>query len=133
MKRSEMREHIFRMVFQAEFADAEENLENMNIYLGEIEDISNKDLTYIRTKTTRIFENMDDLDEIIAKVSAGWKLNRLGKAELAILRLAAYEICYDEDIPEKVAINEAVELAKRYGTDQSAGFVNGVLAKLASK
>jgi N utilization substance protein B len=60
----------------------------------------------------------------------GWKLNRLGKTDLSILRLAVYEICYDESIPEKVAINEAVELAKRYGGDSSSAFINGVLAKI---
>lgn len=133
MKRSEMREHIFRIIFQAEFADSEEKIENMNFYLEDLENISNKELTYIRTKTSDIFDHIKELDEMVASASAGWKLNRLGKAELAILRLATYEIRYDEDIPEKVAINEAVELAKRYGTDQSPRFVNGVLAKLATE
>ena len=64
-------------------------------------------------------------------MAVGWKTQRMGKVDLTIIRLALYEILYDEDIPTGVAINEAVELAKRYGTDESPSFVNGVLAKLA--
>ena len=62
----------------------------------------------------------------------GWKTRRMGKVELTILRLAVYEIQYDEEIPEKVAINEAVELAKKFGRDESPAFINGVLAKLVA-
>ena len=64
-------------------------------------------------------------------MAKGWKTGRMGKAELAILRLAVYELKYDEDVPVKVAINEAVELAKKFGGDESPAFVNGILAKLA--
>lgn len=66
----------------------------------------------------------------INEVAKGWKTGRMGKAELAILRLAVYEMLYDEEVPVKVAINEAVELAKTFGGDDSAAFVNGILAKL---
>ena len=64
-------------------------------------------------------------------VAKGWKTSRMGKVDLTIIRLAVYELKYEEDIPTGVAINEAVELAKKYGTDTSSSFVNGVLAKLA--
>ena len=74
---------------------------------------------------------LPEIDEKINSVSEGWPVNRLGKAELAIMRLAVYEMLYDEDIPVNVAINEAVELAKNYGGDNAPSFVNGVLAKLA--
>ena len=70
---------------------------------------------------------------ILSESASGWRLNRMGKAELTILRIATYEIRYDEDVPDKVAINEAVELAKKYGNDSSSGFVNGVLAKVVAK
>ena len=63
--------------------------------------------------------------------AAGWDTGRMSKVDLTILRLAVYEICYDEDVPTGVAINEAVELAKKFGQDASFGFVNGVLAKFA--
>ena len=70
---------------------------------------------------------------ILSEAAEGWRLNRMGKAELTILRIATYEIRYDEEVPDKVAINEAVELAKKYGNDASSGFVNGVLAKVIAK
>lgn len=133
MKRSEMREHIFRIIFQMEFSEQEERTEKIDLYLESLKDVSNKEFTYIRKKAEDIFDRIDQIDETIASISSGWKLNRLGKAELAILRLAVYEVTFDEDIPEKVAINEAVELAKHYGSEQSPKFVNGVLAKLASE
>jgi len=69
-------------------------------------------------------------EEAARKAREGWRLNRIGRVELNILRLAVYEMKYDEDIPEKVAINEAVELAKKFGGDKSSSFINGVLAKL---
>ena len=65
--------------------------------------------------------------------SKGWKTSRMGKVELTILRLAVYEMKFDEDMPEKVAINEAVELARKFGGNDAPAFVNGVLAKLAEK
>lgn len=133
MKRSEMREHIFRIIFQMEFADAEERNEKITLYLESLKDISNKEFTYIKKKTEDIFMRIEEIDATIESISTGWKINRLGKAELAILRVAVYEMKYDDDIPEKVAINEAVELAKHYGNEQSPKFVNGVLAKLATE
>jgi len=75
---------------------------------------------------------MQPLDNgILEGISSGWKLNRMGKVDLTILRLAIYEIKFDDTIPTKVAINEAVEIAKLFGGDSSGAFVNGVLAKLA--
>lgn len=130
MKRSELREHIFRMIFQVEFLEEAERKEQIGLYLDALKDASNRERTYMQSKTSRIFDMMDEIDDTISEISTGWKLNRLGKAELAILRLAVYEILHDEDIPNGVAINEAVELAKKYGSEQSPKFVNGVLAKL---
>ena len=63
-------------------------------------------------------------------MAQGWKTRRMGKVELTILRLALYEMLYDEEVPEKVAINEAVELAKKFGQGESPAFINGVLARL---
>lgn len=75
---------------------------------------------------------MAELDALIDEKSTGWKTNRMAKVDLAIIRLAVYEIKFEDDIPTKVSINEAVELAKKYGADESGAFVNGVLAKLHS-
>ena len=97
---------------------------------GSISDI-NVDYEYIKNKALLVCELSDDIDEKINLVSEGWPVDRIGKAELAIMRLAVYEMLYDDDIPVNVAINEAVELAKSYGSDDNAAsFVNGVLAKL---
>ena len=78
---------------------------------------------------------MDKIEEIDAKideVAAGWKTKRMGKVELTILRLAVYEMLYDDTIPEKVSVNEAVELAKCFGSEESGAFVNGILGKIAN-
>ena len=88
------------------------------------------DSEYVRTRVGRIMELIPDLDARINEVAKGWTTKRMGKVELTILRLALFEIHYDEDVPDKVAINEAVELAKRFGGDDSPSFVNGILAKL---
>ncbi|MCQ2492005.1 MAG: transcription antitermination factor NusB [Lachnospiraceae bacterium] len=131
MTRSEIREHIFRMIFQVEFVESEEDrLEQLEAYLDALKDVSDKERAYMTQKTQNIFDKMEEIDAMISEASTGWKISRMGKAELAILRLAAYEMKFDEDIPVKVAINEAVELAKTYGNDNSPKFVNGVLAKL---
>ena len=83
-------------------------------------------------ETGDIFSHLDEIDTIIAAHSEGWNLNRIGKAELSILRLAVYEMKWDDTIPEKVAINEAVELAKTYCSEEAKGFVNAILGKMAS-
>ncbi|MBQ6393334.1 MAG: transcription antitermination factor NusB, partial [Eubacterium sp.] len=80
---------------------------------------------------TSILDDLTSIDEKIREICQGWRLSRLGKTELAILRLAVYEILYDEDIPTGVAINEAVEIAKIYCSEEAPRFINGVLAKLA--
>lgn len=78
----------------------------------------------------RIMEKLSAIDEEITASAEGWKLGRMNKVDLSIIRLACYELMFDDTVPGKVAINEAVELAKRYGGDESPQFVNGVLARL---
>jgi len=93
-------------------------------------DASDADKKYLEEKVEKIMAVIPELDEELDKVAEGWKTNRMGKVELTILRLAVYEMKKDEEIPEKVAINEAVELAKKFGGDEAPAFVNGILAKL---
>ncbi|MDE5872417.1 MAG: transcription antitermination factor NusB, partial [Lachnospiraceae bacterium] len=81
-------------------------------------------------KTKKIIDCVGELDKTISEVSSKWNIERIGKAELAILRLAVYEMKYDEDVPFRVAINEAVELAKIYCNDDAKSFVNALLAKV---
>ena len=77
-------------------------------------------------------EKASELDERLNAVAQGWRTRRMGRVELAILRQALYEMLYDSEVPEKVAINEAVELAKKYGGKDSPAFINGILAKLVT-
>lgn len=114
-----------------EFNDNQEMTEQKQLYLEGIEGIQEKDQTYIQEKYEKICENLPQIDETLNEASKGWKTSRMGKVELSILRLAVYEMRYDEDVPEKVAINEAVELAKKFGGNDAPSFVNGVLGKLA--
>ena len=131
MTRSEMREHVFKLIFRVPFHDKNELREQIDYYFDDLTDVNEKDYEYIKNKALLVCELSDELDEKINSVSEGWPVDRIGKAELAIMRLAVYEMLYDDDIPVNVAINEAVELAKSYGSDDnSASFVNGVLAKL---
>ena len=89
-----------------------------------------EDGQYISKKCEDIAAHLSEIDAAVNEVSEGWKTSRMGKVDLTLIRLAVYEMKYEEDIPVGVAINEAVELAKKYGTDDSPSFINGVLAKL---
>ncbi len=130
MTRSKLREHIFKMLFQSEFYPEEEMPAQVLLYLDSMEELSSEEeRSYLQEKTDAIVEMLPALDQQLSTSTTGWKLNRMGKAELTILRLAAYEILYDDQIPQGVAIDQAVELARKFGGEQSSAFVNGVLAK----
>lgn len=131
MTRRECREHLMIMLFQKEFHTAEELPEQIELYLEEISSTKSEDFSYIRKKYNKVMEQVEEIDSIIEEVSEGWKMKRMGRVDLSIMRLAVYEMKYDEDIPVRVAINEAVEIAKKYGQDNSPSFVNGILAKVA--
>lgn len=130
MTRREVREQVFKMLFRVEFYNQEEMPEQIALCEDDACDWKEKDRTYIFDKVEKISEKLEEIDAKINEVSEGWKTGRMGKVDLALIRLAVYEMLYEEDVPAKVAINEAVELAKQYGTDNSPAFVNGVLAKL---
>ena len=131
MTRREEREHIFKLLFLIEFYKEDELEQQESMYFENLSDAKEKDIAYIRKKYENIRENLGQIDEQITEVAKGWRTERMGKVELTLLRLAVYEIKYDDDIPTGVAINEAVELAKIFGGEGSSAFVNGVLAKLA--
>ena len=98
-----------------------------------LEELSPQEEEYMRGKYEKVLEHVEEIDELLNKVSSGWKVNRMSKVDLNILRLAVYEMKYDEDVPFKVAINEAVELSKKFGGDESSSFVNGILGKIAKE
>lgn len=130
MTRREIREQVFKMLFRVEFYNQEEMSEQIALCEDDACCWKEKDKTYIFEKVEKISEKLEEIDAKINEVSEGWKTGRMGKVDLTLIRLAVYEMLYEEDVPAKVAINEAVELAKQYGTDNSPSFVNGVLAKL---
>lgn len=132
MGRSELREHIFRILYRIEFQPKEEMEEQLALYLEELESAKDTEKEYIRTKYAAIAEKVEMIDEKINASVTGWKTSRMGKVDLTILRLAVYEIEWDEEVPQGVAINEAVELAKRYGGEESPSFINGVLGKIVN-
>ena len=132
MTRKKIRENLYIMLFRVDFYEKEELKDQAEIYLGEeIEGASEKEKEELRNKFGTVLDNLDMIDAEIESKAKGWTVKRIAKAELTVLRLAVFEILYADDVPDGVAINEAVELAKRYGQDESSGFVNGILAKFA--
>lgn len=132
MSRRELREQIFLLLFRVEFNELEDMPEQMRMFL-EDEDSARSvaDADYIAAKYGRIMEKLSEIDGQINAKAENWDVSRMGKVELTLLRLALYEMQYDEEVPVSVAINEAVELAKKFGQDNAGAFVNAVLAKFA--
>lgn len=128
----EIREHIFKIVFMTEFNTAEEMEEQINLYLSaeEMDGVEEAVKEKIGDKARKTMEFAAEADELINKYAKGWQTRRMAKTDLSIIRLAVYEIRHDDDVPDKVAINEAVELAKSFGGNDSPAFVNGILGKI---
>ncbi|MEG0805560.1 MAG: transcription antitermination factor NusB [Lachnospiraceae bacterium] len=131
MGRRELRENIFKLLFRVEFYETDELPEQLITFFDMAAEMIESDEIYIKQKFNAMLEKLPEIDLAINKISEGWKTSRMCKVDLTLIRLAVYEIQYDQEVPTSVAINEAVELAKKYGTDESPSFVNGVLAKLA--
>ena len=130
MNRRSLREQVFKLLFRVEFNEREEMEEQCHLFLEHEEVVmTEEEETHIVEKYKAIHEKLEEIDAMINEKAKGWNTDRMGKVDLTVVRLAVYEMKYDETIPDGVAINEAVELAKLYGQDESAGFVNGVLAK----
>ena len=123
MNRKKEREQAFYLIFEKCFSD--ENIENILEIAQECRDFESTE--YITTVFTGVYNNVEEIDAIISKYSTGWKIDRISKVSLAILRLAIFEIKFLEDIPSGVSVNEAVELAKEFGLSDDASYVNGLL------
>ncbi len=147
MIRRQIRETAFRILFVLNFCPADQMQDQLNFYFTDHTELEIDDLTEeedqkavirldqaswpeITAKCLGAAGHLPEIDRIIEESSEGWKLSRLTKVDLTLLRLAVYEMKF-ENLPSGIAINEAVELAKRYGTDKSPAFVNGVLAKIS--
>lgn len=134
MTRRAIRESIYQLLFRVEFHPPELIEEQTELYFASDEwpeKAKDSDKDYVKDKFLKIVEKIPEIDEAVDQNSQNWTTSRMSRSDLTIIRLAVYEIKYDDDIPTSVAINEAVELAKKYGQDTSGGFVNGVLAKFA--
>lgn len=142
MKRSQIREQIFKLLFRIEFNSEEDMPEQIKLFMeaptldndeNDIKEVvlTEEEESYIINKYNDIIAHLSEIDSLIDETAKGWTSDRLGKVELTILRLAIYEVKFDDDIPVSVAIDQAVELSKRFGRDESYSFINGILAKLA--
>ncbi len=130
MNRAKSREYLLQLVYQMEIT-GDSPLETFNSFMEDNEDEKdNLDLEYIKLALEGIKINKETIDSKIKEQLVNWKLNRISKVNLAILEIAVYEILFKEDIPEKVSINEAIEICKKYSDDKSVAFINGVLDKV---
>lgn len=132
MNRTAIRELTFKLLYSTQIQH-DNSEEQINLFIENNEIENNEAKKYIKTIVNGINDNEDRIIKIISEnLKAEWNIERISKVNLAILKLSIYEILYTET-PYKVAINEAVELAKKYGEDTSSQFINGVLASVVKK
>ncbi|SEF82241.1 NusB antitermination factor [Caloramator fervidus] len=130
MGRKNAREKAMTLIYQMEITNYTADEIIKDFYENNEVKFSDEDIEYIKDCVYGVERNLNVIDSYIEKYSQGWKLNRIAKVDLSIMRLAIYEMLKREDVPNPVAINEAVELAKKYGTDQSPAFINGILGRV---
>lgn len=131
MGRHELREQVFLSLFCAEFHEKEDMPRQISLFLENSEiEMDEKDADFIENRVKLILEKVPEIDKLINDNTEGWTTDRMGKVELTVMRLAIYEMRFDEAIPNGVAIDEAVEITKKYGQQNSGGFVNAILAKI---
>lgn len=130
MNRTAIREHAFKLIYSLEIQKQEDKQEAIELYMESNELTDEKAKAYIEETIFGIEKNKKEIVQLIeTNLKSDWRIERISKVNLAILKLAIYELKYTE-VPFKVVINEAVELAKKYGEDASKNFVNGVLASV---
>ncbi len=129
MTRKQSRDEAFKLLYQSDIShDKAEDI--LELFYQQNEGINDKAKSYISNVIFGVELNKDEIDKTITKYSKGWNLNRISKLSAAALRLAIFEIMYCDDIPNTVAASEAVSLVKLYDSEESAGFVNGILASV---
>ena len=129
MRRRDVRRNAFSLLFQLGFTDNEQ--ETKNIFFEEAEmELSEKDKEFILRLVDGVRANVEEIDSLINSVAKKWNTTRMNSIDLTILRLPVYELKFDEETPDRVVINEAVELTKEYSPDGGPAFVNGILGKL---
>lgn len=130
MTRREARELIMKMLYEVSFQPEKDTDTILNNYLN---DVKGKIKTFIIDEFKGILKHQTELDEMITNSLENWSIDRMAKVDHMLLRMATYELKWGEDIPEKVAINEAIEIAKVYSTDKSPQFINGILGNIVKK
>ncbi|KGM94982.1 antitermination protein NusB [Clostridium novyi A str. 4552] len=130
MNRRKSREVAMKLLFEMSINKEEFSEILKNFKENTDTNMENVDFVYINKIVNGIEQNKEDIDKRIEENLTKWKLNRLSKIDLTILRISTYEMIFMEDIPNKVAVNEAIELAKKYSADNSPAFVNGVLGNM---
>lgn len=131
MKRSELRENIFRIVFSIN--PFEELREEIIDYYIEDNEISEKDGKYIKDKVYKIKDKLEEIDSVIKENAKNYAFERISAITLSLLRVAVYEITFEEDIPDNVSASEAVRLAEKYGEEREKSFINGILGAYIRK
>ncbi len=135
MKRSEAREILFALIFETSYEypfESEGARSIQDIYENAREYRDFEDSKYIRDVYFDIWERLPEIDKAISDCAKGWKQGRLSKCSMSIMRLCVYEMLYVDDVPWQSAINEAVELAKKYDHEKAPGFINGVVNSVAN-
>ncbi len=134
MGRHEQREQLFKLLFRVEFNSLDDMPEQIKLFFQDEEiEYTEKAMNAISAKYDKIQEKLPEIDKLLDEKVEGWNTSRMGKVELTVLRIAVFEMMFDDDVPATVAINEAIEIAKLYGQETSGGFVNAVLAKFVNK
>lgn len=135
MGRRNARKLAFYLLFQYDFVNCKESLDELkevkNTFFSVNTEITEDDRNYIESTTDGAMEHREKIDSLLDTFAKGWTVERMSKVDKAILRLAVYEIKYAPDVPDGVAINEAVELAKTYSSDEAPAFINGILGKIS--
>ena len=131
MSRRTARKRAFELVFELPFHSKNDLEFLIEMHLSD-KRVQEDELVFIRDECFGVAENLETIDGLIARFSEGWEIGRLSKMDLAVMRLSAYEILFSDVVPVRASINEAVELAKEFGTDDSPGFVNGILGRIAA-
>ena len=133
MQRSAMRELAFQFIYGLEMQKETENLEQVDIFVESNEITSEKVIVYLKDMQKGLIENSSEINDLIeSNLKENWSLARVSKINLSLLKIAIYEMLYKQ-IPYKVAINEVVELAKRYSDESAPVFINGILASIVKE
>ena len=128
MNRKLTREELMKLLYEMDMNE-DFSIERANKFLSSIENLK-IDTKYFKNNSMNFIENLEEIDNLINKYSSDWKINRIAKIDIAIMRLAITEMNYDEGIPVSVSINEAIELCKKYSSEDSHKFINGILGNI---